>query len=119
MTIKDIVHPEHFKRAIASINAKVSVGWERTPPYEVLTHGKTRDVWIEVSTRAMLDREGKPYAIQGIARDLNKRKAAEAKHRSLFPEAPVGPFRTAADGTILDANPALPPLLRPPALWPL
>lgn len=113
--IKDIVHPDHLKRAQANMAAKVDGGLERTPPYEVLTLGKNGPVWVEVSTRMLL-RHGKPFAIQGIARDIRKRKAAETRHRALFEGVPVGLFRTAPDGTILDANPALLTIMRAPDL---
>ncbi|MEK6975227.1 MAG: PAS domain S-box protein [Candidatus Thermoplasmatota archaeon] len=78
MSIKDLVDPEHLGTAMANLTAKASGATEQTVPYELLTRAKDgRPVWVEVSTRVLAE-DGHATAIQGSARDITKRKLAEA-----------------------------------------
>ncbi|HET6399614.1 MAG TPA: PAS domain S-box protein, partial [Candidatus Thermoplasmatota archaeon] len=112
-TVADLVDPAHLARARESMAAKAQ-GAERTEPYELLTRARDgRQVWVEVSTR-VVRRAGEPACIQGIARDITERKSAqsrlaeqERKHTQIVEHAPIGLYRTAPDGTILEGNPAL------------
>ena len=69
--------------------------------------------YVYVETRAtLISRDEKPYAIQGIARDMSERKRAEEalrqseeKYRNLFSTAQVGLARTRiSDGKVLECN---------------
>lgn len=60
------------------------------------------------------DAQGQQAGIVGVIYDLSERKkaeddlrAAEEKYRSIFENSALGIFRTAPDGSWLDANPAL------------
>lgn len=78
MSIKDLVDPAHLPVAQANVRAKATGATDRSPPYELLTRAKDgRRVWVEVSTRTVLE-GGRPVAVQGAARDITARKHAEA-----------------------------------------
>jgi PAS domain S-box-containing protein len=77
-------------------------------------------VWVETEA-SVIYQEGKPYAIQGVGRDITKRKEAEevlreAKDRlhSLFERIPLGLYRSTPEGKRLDANQALLKMARCP-----
>lgn len=75
MSIRDLVDPAHLPRAAEQMRLKVEGRSTRSLPYELLTRTKSgRPVWVEVSTTAVLA-DGKPVAVQGIARNINERKA--------------------------------------------
>jgi PAS domain S-box-containing protein len=70
-------------------------------------------VWVETEA-SVIYREGKPYAIQGVGRDITARKRTEedlleTKNRlhSLFEGIPVGLYRSTPEGKRLDVNRAL------------
>jgi diguanylate cyclase (GGDEF)-like protein/PAS domain S-box-containing protein len=76
LNVKDIVDPEWLAIAREHTAARVR-GEARDEPYELLT--RTKDgtaVWVEVSARVVLD-EGVPVGVEGIARDVTRRKHAE------------------------------------------
>jgi len=77
-------------------------------------------VWVETEA-SVIYREGKPYAIQGVGRDITARKRTgeelrETKNRlqSLFEGIPVGLYRSTPDGKRLDVNRALLQIARYP-----
>lgn len=81
MSIRDLVDPEHLPRAAEEMRLKAEGKKQRSAAYELLTRAKDgRPVWVEVSTRAVL-RDGQAMAIQGIARDVSRRRADEAAVR--------------------------------------
>jgi len=70
-------------------------------------------VWVETEA-SVIYREGKPYAIQGVGRDITARKRTEedlqeTKNRlhSLFEGIPVGLYRSTPEGKRLEVNRAL------------
>lgn len=74
--------------------------------------GSTRSVVLHKATYT--DAQGVNAGIVGVIYDISDRKkaeddlrAAEEKYRSIFENSALGIFRTAPDGTWLDANPAL------------
>ncbi len=76
MSIADIVDPEWLPRALESIQARVK-GEPRSDAYELLTRRKDGSpVWVEVSARILYDGTT-PVAVEGIARDITRRKQAE------------------------------------------
>lgn len=74
--------------------------------------GSVRSVVLHKATYA--DVQGENAGIVGVIYDISDRKkaeddlrAAEEKYRSIFENSALGIFRTAPDGSWLDANPAL------------
>jgi PAS domain S-box-containing protein len=77
-------------------------------------------VWVETES-SVIYRKGKPYAIQGVGRDITARKRTEedlceTKNRlhSLFEGIPVGLYRSTPEGKRLDVNRALLQIARCP-----
>jgi len=89
--------PETMSRRSARIVKKMlarAVAWARTAsPEEIesrtavveveLTRKDGSTVWAEVTTRFLLDREGRVERILGISRDISERREAEADRVSL------------------------------------
>ncbi|MCF8143928.1 MAG: PAS domain-containing sensor histidine kinase [Deltaproteobacteria bacterium] len=77
---------------------------------------RTKDgntLWVEVDV-SLIYREGRPYAIQGVAKNITLSKQAkqalresEQKYRTLFEQSVDAVYITSREGTFLDANPAL------------
>ena len=77
LNVKDIVDPAWLGIARESTAARVR-GELRDEPYELLTRTKTGEpVWVEVSARVVHDDSGAPVGVEGIARDVTRRKQAE------------------------------------------
>ena len=76
MNMTDIVVPEHREIALSYTRRKMA-GEIIHKPYQIdILRKDGRRLSVEVSTR-LLTRDGKPAAIQGIARDVTERKRAE------------------------------------------
>jgi len=76
-------------------------------------------VWVETEA-FVIYREGKPYAIQAVGRDITARKQTEEELRetknrlqSLFEGIPVGLYRSTPEGKRLEVNSALLQMVRP------
>jgi two-component system cell cycle sensor histidine kinase/response regulator CckA len=86
LNIAQIVAPEYLPLAQQKIQGKLE-GSPQTGPYELLTYNKEGElIWVEVSTR-LLEEEGQPVEVEGIARDMTERKRAEealAEERNLL-----------------------------------
>jgi PAS domain S-box-containing protein len=103
MNRKKPCDPCHAMEVFASGEAKQL---ETTNPID----GKVRDIRVF----PMFDDKGEVVAVIEHLRDINARKEAETalkesqqRFKSIFDNAPIGFYRTTADGRILDANPAL------------
>jgi two-component system cell cycle sensor histidine kinase/response regulator CckA len=112
MNLLQVVAPEYREPAVYWLGRAVK---GETPPFgqwEIVAKDGRR-LLLEVSIQ--LDyQEGKPAAVQGIARDITERKRAEEalaeseeRFRSLVENATMGIYRTTPDGRIVMANPAL------------
>ena len=81
LNIAEIVVPGYLPLARQMILEKlsgISIG-----PYELLTfHKNGESLWVEVNTR-LLEHDGKPVGVQGIARDITERKRAEEQTMQL------------------------------------
>ncbi|HUP61693.1 MAG TPA: PAS domain S-box protein [Thermoanaerobaculia bacterium] len=103
MRISDLVVPEHLEHGLEQMRRKLS-GETQATFYELDVRAKDgRRVSLELSTR-LIARDGKPFGIQGIGRDITERKANEARYRVLFERNLAGVYRTTVDGRILDCN---------------
>jgi diguanylate cyclase (GGDEF)-like protein/PAS domain S-box-containing protein len=81
-TVWNVIAPEY--REAAQEHLKRVLNGEDPGPFEVELVGSTgKRVPLEVSERVLLDDEGKPYLIQGIARDISERRQAEETIRRL------------------------------------
>jgi len=108
----DILFQEDLEKAHASIKKKIG-GKDTTGPYEL--HAKKKDgtsFWIEVSNR-LIFQDGKPVRVQGIARDITRRRQveeqlrqSELKFRTIFESIDDVFFRTDEDGSIVMASPS-------------
>ncbi len=74
-SIARIVAPEHLQMAAEMIRRKVTDGGRTTYELDVITKDGRR-VPLEVSTRIVYQ-DGRPAAVQGIARDITERRRAE------------------------------------------
>ncbi|MFP4163396.1 MAG: PAS domain S-box protein [Chitinispirillaceae bacterium] len=73
LTVRDLVDPDYHEIVMARIESK-HLQKNRTEPFVVLTRKKNGSpVWVEISTRLIAE-EGKPVAVQGIARDITERR---------------------------------------------
>ncbi|MCX6907661.1 MAG: PAS domain S-box protein, partial [Verrucomicrobia bacterium] len=75
LNVADVVPPEYMDHVRQQTAEKLA--GEPTSVYqlEVLSKDRRR-IWLEASLR-LLHKDGKPVAVQGIARDITKRKQAE------------------------------------------
>lgn len=107
----DLMSPDQLAQAAESIETIVRNGSEeQLRSYKIRT--KDNDV-RDIETRgALIYRNGEPYAVQGIARDVTGQKKmetalkeSESKFRSLFENSPL-PFAltTLKEGIVTDAN---------------
>jgi len=82
VNLSDVVAPEHLELAREMVSRKVASGGPTVYELDVITKDGLR-VPLEVSTRLMW-REGKPVAVQGIARDIRERRRIEAERAELL-----------------------------------
>ncbi|HST62390.1 MAG TPA: PAS domain S-box protein, partial [Longimicrobium sp.] len=107
----DAVHPDDQARVRAALAVQVEAGYD--VEYRIVRpDGEVR--WIHDRSFAIPDADGRIYRYAGIAEDVTARRAAEAalrvseqRYRELFEGMPVGLYRTAPDGRLLDVNSAL------------
>jgi diguanylate cyclase (GGDEF)-like protein/PAS domain S-box-containing protein len=82
LNVRDIVDPQYLDVALETTAARLR-GDDRREPYDLLTRARDgRPVWVEVNARVVL-RDGKPVGVQGICRDITRRKQAEDALRDL------------------------------------
>jgi PAS domain S-box-containing protein len=79
MNVADVIAPEYLNLARDMIAHKAAENVSTVYEIDIISK-KARRVRLEVSTRLIL-RDGKPVAVQGIARDLTERKYSEAALR--------------------------------------
>ncbi|MDH7488301.1 MAG: PAS domain S-box protein [Anaerolineae bacterium] len=113
LTLWNIIHPDSLDHCMRMFGDMIS-GRCNAVNVEALFLAKDgRVVPVEGSVSCRME-NGKPVSTRGIFRDITERKRAEqalreseARYRALFDNIPIGLYRTAPDGRILDANPAL------------
>ncbi|MBN2299255.1 MAG: PAS domain S-box protein, partial [Deltaproteobacteria bacterium] len=110
INISSIICPEHLKRARKNIRELLDTGIQKKPAvYRVLCKGGD-SIWLETNT-SVLCRNGRPYAVQGTARDITERKEAEDRlrrseelYRAIFETAGTAIIIIDDDTTIHLAN---------------
>lgn len=81
LNITRLIDPEYLPIARQLIRRHLERRALHSRPYELLTYSKTgKPVWVEVSMR-LLEQDGRPVAMQGIARDITQRKQIEEAMR--------------------------------------
>jgi two-component system cell cycle sensor histidine kinase/response regulator CckA len=79
MNIRQVVAPDHLEGALAEIASKL--GGESSPPHELAIVTKDgRRLTLEVNSHLVYE-NGRPVAVQGIARDITERKRLEQQLR--------------------------------------
>lgn len=79
MRIFEVVAPEQRELAVNMIDRKLGGGGPTTYEIEIVSKDGRR-VLLEVSSR-LLFRDGKPFAVQGIGRDITERRQMEERLR--------------------------------------
>src|SRR5687767_1647378 len=75
MNVADVIAPEYLNLARAMIAQKASQKVSTVYEIDIISK-QGRRIRLEVSTR-LIYREGRPFGMQGIARDLTERKHSE------------------------------------------
>ncbi|TAK58267.1 MAG: PAS domain S-box protein [Dehalococcoidia bacterium] len=76
LRLEDVVDVRHLDESRRVVGL-VMRGAAASGPYTVLTHAKDgRDIWLEIGLH-MVTHEGRPVAVQGIARDVTERTRRE------------------------------------------
>ena len=81
LTIDEILAPEYREVAREMFRRKLDDGSNTRYETEIISKTGQR-VPIEISTR-LIERDGQPVGVQGIARDITERKRAEAEREKL------------------------------------
>jgi diguanylate cyclase (GGDEF)-like protein/PAS domain S-box-containing protein len=80
MRFLQFVAPEFKQQALSSIDRLINEGIPVTQELDIITREEDR-ITLEISIR-LVYREGKPFGIQGIARDISERKKAAEELRT-------------------------------------
>jgi PAS domain S-box-containing protein len=107
------LHPLDRERAVDARQKAIAEGRDYSLEYRMLA-ADGGQVWLRDKVHVVLDREGHPIQLRGVAIDATKGKlaeealqASEEKHRSLFAGNLAGVLYASLDGTVLDCNDAL------------
>ena len=103
-----------FAPEMASYNIRQDNQTSRSPGlhvFEQVVHDRRSNAQrlLEVSKTVVLDEQGEPLGIMGIARDITEQRAQDRELRqaaSVFTHAREGIMITTVDGSILDVNQA-------------
>jgi PAS domain S-box-containing protein len=82
MNMTDVLVPEHLSRVRSSMSQKSAKGVKTVYDLDIITKAGNR-ISLEVSSR-LIYRNGKPVAVQGIARDITERKRSELERRVIL-----------------------------------
>lgn len=94
LNILELIPKEQIPIALQRVEDIIRTGSQKTP-YQYRVKKKSGEyIWLEIEG-ALVYKKGRPYAIQGLARDITKRKKAEEavriseeKYRDLYDNAP-------------------------------
>jgi PAS domain S-box-containing protein len=78
LSVKDILQPDHFPLAAEVLKDLQESGTQKKVTVFRLKHKHGQTVVVETKS-AVIYKEGKPYAIQGIARDITEKLKMEAQ----------------------------------------
>jgi PAS domain S-box-containing protein len=107
------LHPLDREQAVGACRQAIAEGRDHSLEYRVLA-ADGRQVWLHDTIHVVLDAEGRPIQLRGVAIDSTKGKlaeealrASEEKYRLLFAGNLAGVFYADLDGAVLDCNDAL------------
>jgi len=107
------LHPLDREQAAGARRQAMAEGRDHSLEYRMLA-ADGRQVWLHDTVHVVLDAEGRPIQLRGVAIDSTKGKlaeealrASEEKHRLLFAGNLAGVFYADLDGAVLDCNDAL------------
>jgi len=98
----DFIHPDDIEQAIYKFKKGFQPG-----EYVIdlrFKHKEERWLWFECNGQTFIDRDGELKGII-ISRDINERKFAEERYKSLFDNSPNAIMIIDLNGNIIDANP--------------
>jgi PAS domain S-box-containing protein len=108
--IVDLLHPDHRQRAMAQMGSVREHGrLEEITEWKLARKGGG-EIWVEL-TATRVDRDGKPYAVIAIARDVTERHRAEQalreseeRFRAMFDNASEMIYMYDRAGRFVDMN---------------
>jgi PAS domain S-box-containing protein len=102
------LHPLDREQAVAASRKATAEGRDHSLEYRLLA-ADGRQVWLHDTTHVVLDEEGHPIHLRGVAIDSTKEKLAQAERALLITaieQSAEGVLITDAKGTIEYVNPA-------------
>ncbi len=112
LTFASLLSEDQLPLAFQTVEEIKTTGRQQHPTEYRLRGKDGREVFVETQS-SLIQRDGKPYAFQGIVRDLTERKRAErrileATHyaQTLLAASPIGIITYRADGQTVSANEA-------------
>lgn len=115
LSISSLLEKEDLPKAFTLIQEIIQTGSQKRPAEFKLKRKDNSYVWVEFEA-SLIYKDGTPYAIQGIARDITAHKKmneilqeSERKYRTLTDNVNVGVYRNTAGpkGRFIEANPAI------------
>jgi PAS domain S-box-containing protein len=113
LSLFSIIEEDHLSGAFKTFKEIKKTSSQKKHSEYKLRKKDGGNVWVETEA-SVIYREGKPYAIQSVGRDITARKRTEedlreTKNRlhSLFEGIPVGLYRSTPEGKRLEVNRAL------------
>jgi PAS domain S-box-containing protein len=110
LNISDLVKPEDMPRAQKSIQEIIQTGCQTKPIQYQIKAANGNPLWLEMEASLIYKNE-KPYAIQGICRDITEQKLAELElkkseeqFKKLFEYAPDAFYTYDFEGNFIDGN---------------
>ncbi len=88
LSFKDLLTEDQFPKAQKVLEELLETGTQKEISEFKLKRKDEKTIWVETKA-SLLYSDGKPYAIQGIARDITDRKEAEMKLRKSEKEKSV------------------------------
>ncbi len=108
LTFASLITPDQFPLALQATEEIRTTGFQKTPTEFRLRRKDGRQVLVETQS-SLIYRDGKPFAIQGIARNITARRQAEeslARLATAVEQSAETIVITDTKGIILYANPA-------------